>query len=174
MEDLGGRPIAGGGFFSPNPEEIGDHAEADGGDGGEDGGEEIVHADRVKNIHPSPPEDETAEVGDVVLPKAFPGGGGVAEHPAVIEEEADDGGEFGGDQGGDRHGEAGHLFEDVEEGEVKAGEKEADDPPPHHGLSEELVETGFDGKGGHGEFSERAIATGQNVGAQPGQPPRPG
>ncbi len=31
--------VGGGGGFSPNPEKISDHAQADGGDGGEEGGE---------------------------------------------------------------------------------------------------------------------------------------
>ncbi len=131
-----------------------------------------MNADRIKNIHAPPPDDEAAEVGGVVLPKAFPGGGSVAEDPAIVEEKANDRGQFGGDQGGDRHGEAGHFLEDIEQGKVKPGEKETNNPPPHHRFGEKLVDAGFDRKGSHGRFSERAIAAqsnGETGGVQPGQ-----
>ncbi len=74
-------------------------------------------------IDGQPPDHKAAGVAEVVLPEPSPGGAGMAENPAVIEEKAEDCGEFGGDQGGDRHGQPQHLMQNIEGGNIKPGKK---------------------------------------------------
>jgi len=76
----------GGGRTAPDPEEIGDHTPTHGNNRSRYRRQSVIPAQFIaQNNNNETPKEKTAEVSQMILPTALPGGAGVAKDPGVVD-----------------------------------------------------------------------------------------